>query len=156
MTGGPGGDDPDGGLSAERRSQTLVIPPPAEEITPEVARTWLRERLGAYMEIAAAGALADDLDTREALHFLVLDVRTIAEACVLAMVTGEVIRLELTARDEDPNNFDDETAILRNAVEARELIRRKWRDSDQIQQVFDELALALAERERERAGFPRY
>jgi hypothetical protein len=62
------------------RKRTLVVPPPAEEITPEIARRWLRERLGPYMEIAAAGALADDLDTREALHFLVLDVRAIADA----------------------------------------------------------------------------
>jgi hypothetical protein len=139
----------------ERRSQTLVIPPPAEAITPEVARRWLRERLGTYMEIAAAGALADDLDTREALHFLVVDVRAIADACVMATVTGEVIRLELTPREDDPDNFDDETEILRSAVEARELIRRKWRDSDLIQAVFDELARALAARERERAGFPR-
>jgi hypothetical protein len=139
----------------ELRSQTLVIPPPAEEITPEVARAWLRERLGTYMEIAAAGALADDLDTREALHFLVVDVRTIADACVLAMVTGDVLRLELTPREDDPDNFDDETEILRSAVEARELIRHKWRDTDAIRAVFDELAQALAARERERDGFPR-
>lgn len=137
----------------ERRSQTLVIPPPAEEITPEVARSWLREKLGAYMEIAAAGALADDLDTREALHFLVLDVRAIADACVIAMVTGETVRLELTPREDDPLNFDDETAILRTVVGARELVRRKWCDSDAIDRVFQELAQALAERELERERF---
>jgi hypothetical protein len=151
MSGGwgpPGRDDP-----RERRGQTLVIPPPAAEITPETARSWLREKLGAYMEIAAAGALADALDTREALHFLVLDVRAIADACVIAAVTGQTVRLELTEREDDPHNFDDETAILRAVVGARELVRRKWCDSEAIDQVFEELAQALAERERERELF---
>jgi len=137
----------------ERRSQTLVIPPPAEEITPEVAQGWLRERLGAYMEIAAAGALADDLDTREALLFLVLDVRAIADACVIATVTGQTVRLVLTAREDDPHNFDDETAILRTVVAARELVRCKWCDSEAIDAVFQELAQALAKRELERERF---
>jgi hypothetical protein len=130
------------------RKRTLVVPPPAEEITPEIARRWLRERLGPYMEIAAAGALADDLDTREALHFLVLDVRAIADACVLAVVTGQTLRLELSSRDDDPAGFDDETGILRSAVGAQAMILEKWGDNEPIRCVFEELARALAERER--------
>jgi hypothetical protein len=100
------------------------------------------------MEIAAAGALADDLDTREALHFLVLDVRTIADACVLAVVTGQPLHLELCSRDDDPASFDDETEILRSAVGAQPMILEKWGDNEQIRRVFEELARALAERER--------
>jgi hypothetical protein len=133
---------------AEARKRTLVVPPPAEEITPEIARRWLRDRLGPYMEIAAAGALADDLDTREALHFLVLDVRTIADACVLAVVTGQISRLELCSRDDDPASFDDETETLRSVVGAQAMILEKWGDNAQIRRVFEELARALAERER--------
>lgn len=140
----------------ERPRRSLVIPPPAEEITPELARVWLRERLGPYMEIAAAGALADDLDTREALHFLVVDVRTIADACVMAMITGQSARVERAPREDDPEDFDDETEILRSAVGAQKLIREKWSDSVQIRRVFEELSRALAERERERARSPRY
>jgi hypothetical protein len=132
---------------AQARKRTLVVPPPAEEITPEIARRWLRERLGPYMEIAAAGALADDLDTREALHFLVLDVRTIADTCVLAVVTGQMLRLELFSRDDDPASFDDETETLRSVVDAQAMIREKWGDNEQIRRVFEELARALAERE---------
>ena len=131
----------------EDRKRTLVVPPPAGEITPEVARRWLRERLGPYMEIAAAGALADDLDTREALHFLVLDVRTIADTCVLAVVTGQTLRLEPCSRDDDPASFDDETEILRSAVGAQAMILEKWGDNEQIRRVFEELAQALTERE---------
>jgi hypothetical protein len=133
--------------SAGNRKRTLVVPSPAEEITPEIARRWLRERLGPYMEIAAAGALADDLDTREALHFLVLDVRTIADACVLAVVTGQTLRLELFSRDDDPASFDDETETLRSVVGAQAMILEKWGDNEQIRGVFEELARALAERE---------
>jgi hypothetical protein len=133
--------------STEDPKRTLVVPPPAEEITPEIARRWLRERLGPYMEIAAAGALADDLDTREALHFLVLDVRAIADACVLAVVTGQTLRLELCSREDDPVSFDDETEILRSVVGAQAMIREKWGDNEQIGHVFEELALALVERE---------
>ena len=132
----------------EDRKRTLVVPPPAGEITPEIARRWLRERLGPYMEIAAAGALADDLDTREALHFLVLDVRTIADTCVLVVVTGQTLRLESCSRDDDPASFDDETEILRSAVGAQAMILEKWGDNEQIRRVFEELARALAERER--------
>jgi len=134
--------------STEDPKRTLVVPPPAEEITPEIARRWLRERLGPYMEIAAAGALADDLDTREALHFLVLDVRAIADACVLVVVTGQTLRLELCSREDDPVSFDDETEILRSVVGAQAMIREKWGDNEQIRCVFEELARALAERER--------
>lgn len=134
--------------STEDPKRTLVVPPPAEEITPEIARRWLRERLGPYMEIAAAGALADDLDTREALHFLVLDVRAIADACVLVVVTGQTLRLELCSREDDPASFDDETEILRSVVGAQAMIREKWGDHEQIRRVFEELARALAERER--------
>ena len=134
--------------STEDPKRTLVVPPPAEEITPEIARRWLRERLGPYMEIAAAGALADDLATREALHFLVLDVRAIADACVLVVVTGQTLRLELCSREDDPVSFDDETEILRSAVGAQAMIREKWGDNEQIRCVFEELARALAERER--------
>jgi hypothetical protein len=133
---------------AGERKRTLVVPPPAEEITPETARRWLRDRLGPYMEIAAAGALADDLDTREALHFLVLDVRTIADACVLAVVTGQPVRLELCSRQDDPANFDDETGILRSVVDAQAMVLEKWGDNPQIRRVFEELERALAERER--------
>jgi hypothetical protein len=100
------------------------------------------------MEIAAAGALADDLDTREALHFLVLDVRTIADTCVLAVVTGQTLRLELCSRDDDPASFDDETETLRAVVGAQAMILEKWGDNEQIQQVFGELARALADRGR--------
>jgi hypothetical protein len=134
--------------STEDPKRTLVVPPPAEEITPEIARRWLRERLGPYMEIAAAGALADDLDTREALHFLVLDVRAIADACVLVVVTGQTLRLELCSREDDPASFDDETEILRSVVCAQAMIREKWGDNEQIRSVFEELTRALAERER--------
>jgi hypothetical protein len=134
--------------STEDPKRTRVVPPPAEEITPEIAQRWLRESLGPYMEIAAAGALADDLDTREALHFLVLDVRAIADACVLVVVTGQTLRLELCSREDDPANFDDETEILRSVVGAQAMIREKWGDHEQIRRVFAELAQALAERER--------
>jgi len=84
-----------------REGQTLVIPPPATEITPEVAHRWLRERLGAYMEITAAGALADGRET-----------------------------------------------LLAQAVEARTLLRDRWRDGRDLDAVFDELEKALAERRR--------
>lgn len=81
--------------------RTLVIQPPATEVTPEIAHRWLRERLGAYIELTSAGALAEDRDTREALHFLVVDVRTIAEACVRSIVGTEPVRIEVSERDGD-------------------------------------------------------
>jgi hypothetical protein len=129
--------------------RTLIIPPPALQITPDVAHRWLREKLGAYMEVASAGPLADDKDTREALHFLVLDVRTIAEACVRAILRGEVVPLALSMRDGDEDDFDDRTEILAAVVDARELIRDHWRDGRDLDAVFDELEGALAERIRE-------
>ncbi len=130
--------------------RTLVIPPPATEITPELAHRWLGERLGAYMELASAGPLADDKETREALHFLVLDVRTIAEACVRAIVRGAPVRLEGPAREDDDEDFDDRTEILATVVDARDLIREQWRDGRDLDTVFDELEQALARRKRRR------
>lgn len=128
--------------------RTLIIPPPARTITPDVAHLWLREKLGAYMELASAGPLADDKETREALHFLVLDVRTIAEACVRAILRGEAVRIALSARHGDEEDFDDRTEILATAVDARELIRDHWRDGRDLDAVFDELERALIERRR--------
>lgn len=125
-----------------------MIPPPATEITPELAHGWLGERLGAYMEIASAGPLADDKETREALHFLVLDVRSIAEACVRAIVRGEPVRLEGPAREGDEEDFDDRTEILATVVGARDLIREQWRDGRDLDAVFDELEKALTDRRK--------
>jgi hypothetical protein len=131
------------------QERTLVIPPPAPEITPEVAHRWLRERLGAYIELTSAGALAENRDTREALHFLVLDVRRIAEACIRAVVFREPFRLALAPREGDEQDFDHRTEILAAVVGARELIRQRWRDGRDLDAVFDELEGALAERIRE-------
>jgi hypothetical protein len=128
--------------------RTLVIQPPATEITPEIAHRWLRERLGAYIELTSAGALAEDRPTREALHFLVLDVRTIAEACVRSIVGTEPVQLELSTRDGDEEDFDHRTKLLATVVGARELIRQRWRDGQDLDAVFDELEEALAERRR--------
>ena len=132
--------------------RTLVIQPPATEVTPEIAHRWLRERLGVYIELTSAGALAEDRATREALHFLVVDVRTIAEACVRGIVGTEPVRIELSARDGDEEDFDHRTEILAAVVSARELIRRQWRDGRDLDAVFDELEEALAERRKVGAG----
>jgi hypothetical protein len=129
--------------------RTLVIPPPAVELTSKLALGWLRERLGAYVELAAAGALPDDRETREALHFLVLDVRTIADACVRAIEGREPVRLELSRRGDlpgDEEDFDHRTKLLSTVVGARELIRQRWRDDPDLDAVFDELEHALAAR----------
>jgi hypothetical protein len=100
------------------------------------------------MEIASAGPLADDKETREALHFLVLDVRSIAEACVRAIVRGEPVRLEGPAREGDEEDFDDRTEILATVVGARDLIREQWRDGRDLDAVFDELEKALTDRRK--------
>ncbi len=134
-----------------RPNLTLVVPPPARVVTPEIAQTWLRERLRAYMQIAAAGALADDHETREALHFLVVDVGTIADACVAAATTMETVRLETTEREDDPENFDDETEMLRTALRAQRVIRDRWGDGEHLREAFAELSRALGERERGRS-----
>jgi hypothetical protein len=129
--------------------RTLVIPPPAVELTSKLALAWLRERLGAYVELAAAGALANDRETREALHFLVLDVRTIADACVRAIEAREPVRLELSRREDHPGDeedFDHRTKLLATVVGARELIRERWRDDPDLDAAFDELEHALAAR----------
>jgi hypothetical protein len=130
------------------RERTLIVPPPAPEITPDVAHQWLREKLGAYMELASAGPLADDKETREALHFLVLDVRTLAEACVRAIVRGEAVGIAPPAREDDAEDFDDRTEILATVVDARDLIRDHWREGHDLDVVFDELERALRERRR--------
>lgn len=139
----------------ERSNLTLVVPPPGKEVTPELGRKWLRERLRAYMQIAAAGALADDQETREALHFLVVDVGTIADACVLAATTMQTVRLETSERDDDPESFDDETEMLRTVLQARAMIRDRWGDGEHLRQAFADLSRALEERELERARSPR-
>jgi hypothetical protein len=102
------------------------------------------------MQIAAAGALADDPETREALHFLVVDVGTIADACVAAVTAMQTVRLETRGRDDDPTNFDDETEMLRTALRSHAMIRERWGDSEQLREAFAELARALARRDLER------
>lgn len=87
--------------------ETWTIPPPAEVITPEVARRWLHRsypplaRLGnlcAYPEIVH-GLGRRELNERAAsgLRLLALDVRMIAEACGKVLATGRSVPMRLDA-----------------------------------------------------------
>jgi len=82
--------------------RTWTIPPPADRITPAIARDWLRRVYPKLAEFTALGyhdgplrppRLRDEL--RGSLGGIALDTRRIATACAEAIATGRVVRIRL-------------------------------------------------------------
>jgi hypothetical protein len=88
-----------------RAHTTWTIPPPAERITPALARDWLRRVYPKLASFTALGYYDGALrpprhreDLRGSLGGLALDALRIATACAEAVATRRVVRIRLAPR----------------------------------------------------------
>jgi len=84
-----------------RHLETWTLPPPAERLTPALARDWLARVYPHLAEFAAGGAYPDWLPGRRAerdhlaigLRGIAIDVRRITAACGRVLATGRPVEL---------------------------------------------------------------